>query len=212
MRTRLSTIMVAGLVAGTGLAARDAAAEPVELWSEYGASITAGGGVEGFTAQDARDVATVNGLWGVNVAVGTREYLGIEASYLGSAAPIDSPVGNVSATLYGTTVEAVARANLMPTGALDPYVFAGAGWRRYDVSENFKTSDVGMNDSDNLFVVPVGVGLAYRYQGFVADARLSMHIATNQDLILENAATDRSSTSFAAMHTWGAAANLGYEF
>jgi len=197
-----------GLLFCAGLG--DARADDPLPETGIGVEVAVGGGVEDFTSQDMRDSSDMNGLWNVRALVGTRSYIGVEAGYTGSAANINAPLGGTSATLLGTSLEAVARATPLPNEPYQPYVFAGAAWRHYDVQgEDFTTSDSGMADSEDELQIPFGAGFSYRYESLVADARFTFRAATDSTLVLENGGTG---TDYAPMHTWGASAGIGYEF
>jgi hypothetical protein len=203
-------LSLAGTIAFS-LAPRTTAAQPSEedLITKYGIGVTVGGGVEGFTEKGRRDTTKPVGTWDVRAQLGTRLPVSIEAAYLGSAATIDSLLGSQSGTLIGTAVEGDARLNLLTEGAWQPYGFVGAAWRRYDVTQaTFTTADSGMNDSDNLFEVPMGAGLTYKADHFLFDVRGTFRYATNQDLVQVNSA----SQDFVPMHTWAGSARIGYEF
>ena len=66
----------------------------------------------------------------------------------------------------------------------------------------------GIRDSDTFAVFPLGVGIAYRVSGFVLDARGTLRLASDSNLIVSNTTTG----AFASMHTWEASAGAGYEF
>jgi len=186
------------------------------LASGIGVSTIIGGGVAGFTDRTMRSTTSdVGGLWGARIAIGSHLPLALELGYTGSATNINGlPTGN-KGTLIGTTAEGTLRWNVLPHYSLTPYVFAGAGWQRYDVTQtSVSLSDSGMNDHDNLLVFPMGTGVAYRMGGFVADVRGTFRAATEQDLVLKDQTLlgTTNSNDFAPMHTWEASAALGYEF
>jgi hypothetical protein len=187
------------------------------LQSGIGVSTILGGGVVGFTDKTMRNTASdVGGLWNLRVTLGSHIPLGLDVSYLGTAMNLNGLPSGQNGTLIGTTVEGAVRYNVLPHYRVNPYVFAGIGWQRYDVTEaNVSLSDSGMNDMDNLVEFPMGAGLSYRRAGFVGDLRGTFRAATEQDLVLKTTAlTPGAPTSddFAPMHTWEASAALGYEF
>jgi len=156
--------------------------------------------------------SSVGGLWDLRVTIGSHIPLALDVSYLGSAMNINGLPSGRNGTLVGTTVEGALRYNVLPHHFLNPYVFAGAGWQRYDVTQtNVTLSDSGMNDKDNLLEFPMGGGLAFRSGGFVGDLRGTFRAATDQNLVLKNPSAPTSG-DFAAMHTWEASAAIGYEF
>lgn len=187
--------------------------EPM-LPSGIGVSTIAGGGVAGFTDRTMRSTTSdVGGAWGLKVAIGSHLPIAVELGYTGSATNINGlPTGN-KGRLIGSTAEGAVRWNVLPHLPVTPYLFAGVGWQRYDVTETtVSLSDSGMNDHDNLLVFPVGTGVAYRIGGFVADLRGTFRAATDEDLVLTGTRFPTANNNFAPMHTWEAAAALGYEF
>ena len=188
--------------------------EPM-LQSGIGVSTILGGGVTGFTDSTMRSTTSdIGGLWDLRVTIGSHLPLALDISYLGSATNINGLPSGDKGTLIGTTVEGALRYNLMPHFVWTPYVFAGAGWQRYDVTQaSVNLSDSGMNSQDNLLEFPLGAGIAYRMGGFVADLRGTFRATTEADLVLRNPTTlTPTSNDFAPMHTWEASAALGYEF
>jgi hypothetical protein len=184
------------------------------LSSGVGISAILGAGVVGFTDRTMRSTtADVGGLWDLRVTLGSHLPLALDVSYLGSATNINGLPTGQSGTLIGTTAEAALRYNILPHYTWNPYVFAGAGWQRYDVTNaQVSLADSGINNHDNLLEFPMGAGVAYRTGGFVADVRGTFRATTDQNLVLTTPALSPTSNDFAAMHTWEASAALGYEF
>jgi hypothetical protein len=186
--------------------------------SGIGVGLTLGGGVSGFTDRTMRDTtSSLGGVWDLRLTLGTHVPLALDISYLGSATSVNGLPSGRNATLIGTTVEGALRYNILPHFTWTPYVFGGAGWQRYDVTQtNVTLSDSGMNDKDNLIEFPMGAGFAYRAGGFVADLRGTFRATTEQNLVLKNPSvlppSSPTSSDFAPMHTWEASAALGYEF
>jgi hypothetical protein len=187
------------------------------LRSGIGVSAILGGGVTGFTDKTMRDTtSSLGGLWDLRVTIGSHIPLALDVSYLGSAMNINGLPSGRNGTLVGTTVEGALRYNVLPHYAWNPYVFAGAGWQRYDVTQtNVTLSDSGMNDKDNLLEIPMGAGLAYRRGGFVGDIRGTFRATSAPDLVLKapiDPTIAPTNSDFAAMHTWEASAAVGFEF
>jgi hypothetical protein len=179
------------------------------LGTGIGVSAILGGGVTGFTDKTMRSTtADVGGLWDLRVTIGSHIPLALDVSYLGTATNVGGMPAGQSATLIGTTAEAALRFNILPHYDWDPYVFAGAGWQHYDVSGG-SPQLIGMASSDDLIEFPVGTGVAYRRNGFVADLRGTFRATTDENLVVTNPATNSNA---APMHTWEASAALGYEF
>jgi hypothetical protein len=183
--------------------------------SGIGVAITVGGGVTGFTDKTVRDkTSSVGGLWDLRITIGTHIPLGIDINYMGSATNINGlPLGQ-SGTLIGTTVEGALRWNILPHARCTPYIFAGAGWQRYDVTQtNVTLLTSGMNDSDNLIEFPLGAGVSYRRHRLVVDVRGTFRATRDQNLVIKNIpALLPTSSDYAPMHTWAASAAIGYQF
>lgn len=181
------------------------APEPTRpLYTSYGLGVTLGGGVENFTNTTANDVTDLAGAWNVRVEVGAALPIAFEAGYMGTAQTIEGFFGTDNTTLIGTTVEGAVKFNVPTGSAFRPFGFVGAGWRRYDLSDStFRVSNVGIADSDNLVVIPMGAGVRYDYRGFDADVRFTFRPAIGEDLITE---PGRDS---AALHTWAVGASIG---
>jgi len=197
---------------GAGTAAADV--EDYFPLDDPGISVTVGGGVSDFMEEDMRNTTDTGGMWELRMIAGTRSLIALEAAYVGTAQAIDARFGpDTTATLVGTGLEGAIRVNVLPMQDFTPYAFGGVGWKRYDVTgEDFTTSDVGIQDEDNQVEIPFGAGLAYRYEGFLADARFTYRVATGEDMVLE--ATTPTSTNEDAlnMDNWQASARLGFEF
>ncbi len=183
------------------------------LQSGIGVGVTVGGGITGFTDKTMRDTVStdVGGLWDARVSLGTHIPIGLDLSYLGSAANVHSLVNGMSnGTLVGTTTEAALRWNVLPHELVTPYLFGGVGWQRYDLQNPQQSvADAAMRHSDNVLEIPMGAGLALRQTGgFTLDARGTFRAqATSSDLVL-----DTQTGQYAKLHSWEASANLGYEF
>jgi hypothetical protein len=185
------------------------------LQSGIGISTLLGAGVGGFTDAHARDAmaASVGAAWDLRVTLGSHSMFAIDLDYAGTSADVNALSGSSSAsntgTLIGTSFEAAFRYNVWPDYELNPYVFVGMGYQRYDVTgTHFVEADTGIADSDTLAVFPMGAGIAYRDNGLVLDMRATFRFASESILMRDSIA----STSHADLHTWGATVGAGYEF
>lgn len=177
------------------------------LMERYGIGVVLGGGVEGFTDHTMRNTTQTGGNWDVRAIFGTRQYLALEAAYIGSAQGIDALGLDNSAVLVGNGVEGALRLNFTKDQLIQPFIFAGAAWRRYDLQNaSFNTSAV--RGEDDVLEIPMGAGLAYHYRGLMFDARGEFRAATNEDLM--PSLTNQGDA--AKMHRWGANLNIGYAF
>ena len=79
-RRRLAMVVAASDPAGRRRTGRRTAS--------IGLAVMAGGGVTDFTQGATRNETTVGGSWDVRALVGTRTWIGFEASYIGGANPI----------------------------------------------------------------------------------------------------------------------------
>jgi hypothetical protein len=190
---------------------RTTTTEQPSFYTRYGVALSAGGGVSGFTDTTARDSTNDGGGWDVRAVIGTRSPLAAEISYIGSAQSINALGLDNDAVLLGNGVQADLRLNATTSGPFQPFIFAGAAWRRYDLT-NTQTNTSDISDSDDVVEFPVGAGVAYHYQGFIVDARGEFRAATNEDLMpsLSNDITQDSGE--ASLHRWGVNATVGYEF
>jgi len=207
--TILRNAMVALVALAGSAAAQD---DPMEtsgsVLERYGMEVTLGGGVEDFTNDTLRNTTTTGGLWNVRVAFGTRTPIAFEGAYLGSAQAIDALGLDGDAVLIGNGLEAKVRVNMTETD-IQPFAFAGLGWRRYSITNSdFNTSAVA--ESDDVLEIPLGVGVAAKYRGFVFDARGEVRLAAEEDLMPALNAEDP--TEDADMHRWAVNANIGYGF
>lgn len=178
----------------------DAGREPM------GFSITAGGGLTQFINPTVQDFTDPGGLWGVRAAYGTRSRVALEAAYLGSAQNIEALGLDEDAVLLSTGLDATARLNLL-TGAWQPYVTVGAAWKRYDlVRADINTSSV--RDDDNVFEVPLSLGVSYRFRNLVIDGRAAFRPAVGSGLLDEETDDLRTTSS---LHNYGLLATFGVE-
>lgn len=165
-----------------------------------GIALSAGGGTSGFTSDALRGSTNVGGDWDVRATFGTRSLLAVEGSYIGSAQSLSTLGVDSSATLVGNGVQGALRLNGTINAPVQPFVFAGAAWRRYDLT-NTSTNTSDIAGSDDVLEFPMGAGVAGRWMGLILDARGEFRIATNEDLVANE-----------SMHRWGVNANVGYEF
>lgn len=175
----------------------------------YGVAFVLGGGVDGFTNDSLRSSTDDGGAWNARAIFGTRDWVGFEAAYIGSAQSINALGLDGDALLVGNGVQGNLRLNLTKDSMVQPFAFAGAAWRHYNLqNQGVNTSDV--RDADDVLEIPMGVGLAYKYEGFMLDARGEFRAATGEDLMPSLSGLDGNSR--AEMHRWGVNANIGYAF
>lgn len=185
-----------------------------DYMERYGVTVALGGGTSGFTNDAMRDSTDLGGDWGVRLSFGTQSPLAIEASYIGSAQNIEALGLDDDAILVGNGAQAALRLNGTFDLPVQPFIFGGAAWRRYDLTnEDFNTSAV--NDSDDVLELPVGLGIAGKWSGLVLDLRGEFRPTLDNDLMPTFGIDDDEdigNDEFAAMHRWGVNASIGYEF
>jgi hypothetical protein len=219
----MTRVKYATLLVGAGLALHGTAAHADEnvygygwhsesLSTGVGVGVIAGVGLTGFSSSNVRNAtSSVGGLWDLRVTLGSHIPLGLDVSYVGSSTNINAQIGSNSGTLLGTAVEGALRWNILPHSPLNPYVFGGIGWQRYDITgATFALSDSGIRDSDNLVDYPVGLGVSYRDAGFIADVRGTYRFTSDNQLIL--AQPFAPGAGYSKMDSWEASAAAGFEF
>ncbi len=173
-------------------------------YDRYGIAVSLGGGVEGFTGDTLRSTTDPGGGWNVRLGVGLRSPLALEAAYIGSAQNIDAFGLSGNALLVGNGAQADARLNLTGGAAVQPFVFGGAAWKRYQImNASSNTSD--LVDRDDVIEFPLGAGIDGRYRGLMLDLRGEYRIATNADLV------SRTNPD-ARMDRFGVNASIGASF
>lgn len=176
----------------------------------YGIGVALSGGVEGFTNETLRDATNDGGGWGVRVIVGTRSPVGLEASYIGSAQEIEALGLDTDALLVSNGVQGNLRVNLTDAN-IQPFAFAGVAYRHYELAqEDFNTSDI--QSADDVWELPLGAGIAWKYRGLIIDARGEYRLATDEDLMPDLDAAGRLTDEDGEMHRWGVNLNAGYAF
>ncbi|HET6611737.1 MAG TPA: hypothetical protein VFG83_07105 [Kofleriaceae bacterium] len=184
--------------------------EEPNLLTPFGMSLSVGGGIQNFVEENLRDVTDLAGMWEARLVVGTRLPVALEAEYVGSAQSLDALGVDSDAVLISNGLGGDLRFNFAWQN-LSPYVFGGATWRHYYIADtDFNTSAI--DDADDVFEIPLGVGLAYRVDRAIFDVRGTYRIAFDEELInppgpeLETADFDDS------LDTWGVSLRVGFEF
>lgn len=176
------------------------AGQESHLVTGFGMALSIGGGIADFTGERARGATDLGGTYGARLTIGTRLPFAVEVAYIGTAQGMDVLGLDTSAILLGNGGEATLRLNFM-RGPVQPYIFGGAGLTHYSVeNSDFNTSAV--EDSDDVYTIPMGAGAALQYRGLVVDGRGTFRYAFEQDLLGEDA----------KLHNWGANINVGFEF
>jgi hypothetical protein len=178
------------------------------LLTPFGMSLAVGGGVAGFVDDTMTDLTNPGGMWDARLTIGSRLPISVEAAYIGTAQSIDALGLDPDATLVSNGVEGALRLNL-GTYNVQPFIFAGGAWQRYNlVGESFNTSSV--NDHDDVFSLPMGVGLATKYHGFLVDLRANYRETWGNDLVVTPTAS--SNDGDVELNNWSANGRIGFEF
>jgi len=179
------------------------AARPVP--SRVGAGLLLGGGYQQFTNSGIRNQTGEGGYWNVRAIVGTREFIGFEAAYVGDARGLTGLGFSNNARLISNGLEGVLRLNVPVVrgySLIEPFGFVGVGWQHYTINNNNTVlSDV--ISRDDVLTVPFGGGLEYAYRGFMADARFTYHETYYNNLF---------GSSGGNLNNWGVGGQIGFEF
>jgi hypothetical protein len=207
MKTLSKIVILVGTLCAGGVALADEAkSETPNLVTPYGMAGYVGGGVGGFVDSGMRDFAGTAGLWEARFQFGTRLPIGFEAAYLGGLSSVSNSLGiDKDARLLSNGAEATLRVNIL-TGMIEPYVFAGAGWTRYDMT-GYDTRTADVAETDDVFTIPVGLGVGYRLDRMLADLRGTYRPAFDEDLVLKTGSTDHQN-----MDAWQVTLHAGFEF
>lgn len=183
-------------------------AAPPRYFLNMGASILLGGGVTNYAHSGMSDVSGLGGGWNAKLALGTHRFLALEAAYLGTASRIDALGLDGGATLVSNGVQGNLRFNLTRTW-FQPYLFGGAAYKHYSLT-NTDVNNSAVNDSDNVFEVPVGVGLAIRLgDHFVIEPRADYRFAFDDELLTS---FDADGDANGDLGNWNISTNIGVDF
>lgn len=151
------------------------------LISRIGLSADVGGGVSTFVNQAMDEITDTGGAWTARVTVGTRSYIGGEVAYTGTANALRTLGVDDRAILLSNGVEGLLRVNA-GVGDWQPYAVAGYSYRRFEVRNTASNTSAVANEDDDSSI-PVGVGLAYRFRGLVADTRFAVQPSVRSNLL-----------------------------
>jgi hypothetical protein len=180
---------------------------PHENWLQsVGLGFSIGGGVDDFASDTMRSTTGTGGGWHVRATLGTKSILAFEGSYIGSAQNIDALGLDNDALLIGNGIQGAGRLNFVTDFPVQPFAYAGAAWRHYDITEsNVNTSDIA--NSDDVAEFPAGVGVSGYLWGMMADIRGEYRFATGEDLAPSN-----NNSGDATMDRWGVEGSLGFAY
>ncbi|HVV52735.1 MAG TPA: hypothetical protein VHO06_23950, partial [Polyangia bacterium] len=179
---------------------------PSEMhYPHVGVGLLVGGGFEDFTNNRLRDLTGNGGYWNVRVVAGTRQFVGIEAAYVGDARSISGLGFSSDSRLISNGAEGDLRVNIpIARGAslVEPFGFVGVGWAHYTVTNNNAVlSDV--TSSDDVLTVPYGGGLEFAYRGLFLDARFTYRQTFFNNL---------TQTIGGNLNNWGVGGQIGFEY
>jgi hypothetical protein len=172
---------------------------------KIGGALLVGGGYEDFTNSTLNNMTSGGGSWNARVVAGTRQFVGLEAAYVGAARSIDALGLSNEATLISNGVEGNVRVNIpimRSVSMIEPFGFVGLGWSHYHVGNTqTRTSDLATND--DVMTVPLGAGLEYSYKAFIADARFTYRPTYYNDLVR---------TGGGSLNNWGVGGQVGFSY
>jgi hypothetical protein len=175
------------------------------IYSHVGVGLLVGGGFNDFTNSHLKSVTGDGGYWTARIVAGTREYVGMEAAYIGDARSISGLGLNNDSRLISNGLSGNLRINIpVARGAslIEPFGFVGVGWSHYTVTNNnVALSDV--TSVDNVLTLPYGGGLEYAYKGFMADARFT-YTQTYYNNLTETVGGN--------LNNWGVGGQIGFEY
>jgi hypothetical protein len=179
---------------------------PGTFFDHLGFGFAVGGGIDDFAGETMRGNTSLGGSWTARVTAGTRSYVALEGSYIGSAQSIEALGLDTDAILVGNGAQGALRVNVLRNFAVQPFIYGGLAWRHYSIERNsFNTSDV--SNTDDVMEIPAGVGVSGYIAGFMADVRGEYRWAEFEDL-----APSRTSGGEASLDRWGVTANLGFAY
>jgi hypothetical protein len=183
--------------------------QPYTRWtprSGMGLAMMVGGGVTDFTGGTTRNETSTGGAWTARLAVATRSIVGFDASYVGGANTL-SGLGAGNATLVRNGLEGAVRINA-PLYSFDtlfePYALVGVGWNAYRLANiNSNAASISAT-TDNTVTIPMALGFALGYRGFMADIRYTYRPTYDQSTFFNQ--------SSGALTNWDLGGMVGYEF
>jgi hypothetical protein len=175
------------------------------VWiQKMGSAIMVGGGYENFTQSAPKAATNAGGSWNLRLAAGTRQFIGLEAAYVGAARSVNSIGFTPNSTLVSNGLEGNFRLNVpvqMGLALIEPFGFIGLGWQHYHLSKQVLTADV--TATDDVMTMPYGGGVMFAYDMLMVDARVTFR---------ETYYNNMFSAEGSKLNTWGVGGNIGVEF
>jgi hypothetical protein len=187
-------------------ASRGGGPDAAHTWvGRLGAGMLLGGGFEDFTNANLQNMTGGAGSWNARVLAGTRQFVGVEAAYVGAARGVDALGVQSNALLVSNGVEGAVRLNvpvvMRSRQLLEPFGFVGLGWQNYRVT-NTSTNTSSLASSDDVMSLPMGGGLEYAIGRFMADARFTYRSTYYNDLMRTGG----------NLNNWGVSGQVGFSF
>lgn len=202
----IQTLLVVCALWGTGALAQGGQADM------RGLTVSAGGGVEGYSAGLAPWIDP-GVAYGVTVGLKPSRLIGLELGYSGAVNSIDASGAEAlvgSPELVRNGGQAVATLGLT-TSRLQPYILGGLGLSDFNV--RFGGEALGFRD-DTVGAVPVGAGLRF-YTGTVsADLRTHYNVLFDEQFAPEAGVVNQDplDANFVEGNSYNATLNLGFIF
>jgi hypothetical protein len=178
----------------------------VGVATHIGVAMLLGGGFQDFTNSRLRDMTGNGGYWDVRVVGGTREFVGFEAAYNGSARGITALGYSNDARLLANGLEGDLRVNVPIVrgfALVEPFGFVGVGWQHYQVTGNSNPITSDLQSKDDILTLPYGGGMAFSYRNFMADARFTYRQTYYNNL---------TSTIGGNLNNWNVGGQIGFEY
>ena len=165
-----------------------------------------GGGYEDHAIRSGKAATSAGPVasWDLRLAAGTRQFIGLEAAYVGGARSVNGLGFATNTTLVNNGFEGNLRVNVPVVAGralIEPFGFIGLGWQHYSLSTAVATADV--TRTDDVMTMPYGGGLMASYGKLMVDARIQW-----RDTFYNN----MFSAAGSKLSTWGAGGNVGVEF
>jgi hypothetical protein len=183
-----------------------------DLFNERQYSLQAGGGFTNFSETGTQLLTNPGGSWSVRGAFGLDRRVGAEAAYVGTAMTLDIPAAD-DAAVIGTAFEALVRLGypielIRNVSFVSPYVAAGVGWSLFNLAGTDESDEMGLEDSDSTFTIPLGIGVGLGYERLSLDVRFMWRPAFGDEMFRD--ANQTSET--VGQNTLGTTFSLGYTF
>ena len=174
--------------------------------THIGVAMLLGGGFQEFTNSQLRNMTGNGGYWDVRVIGGTREFVGFEAAYVGSARGMTALGYSNDARLLSNGLEGDLRVNLPLSrgySLIEPFGFVGLGWQHYQITGNTNPITADLQSSDDVMTLPFGGGLEFAYHNFMADARFTYRQTYYNNL---------TETVGGNLNNWNVGGQIGFEY